>query len=77
VPKKIRELEQELKRAGFVWEPGKGSHRKWRHPAGIWVLMSGNAGADAHRYQEKAVKEKIAEADNETRRIKKNVQPVH
>ena len=65
MPKKIRDLESELKRAGFIWESGKGSHRKWRHPKGILVIMSGNAGHDAKRYQEKQVTLAIKEAHNE------------
>ena len=57
--RKIRELESELRRAGFVCIPGKGSHRKWRHPSGAQFNMSGNAGHDAKRYQEKGVAEEI------------------
>ncbi len=59
MPKKIRELEAALKKAGFVCAPGKGSHRKWNHPSGARFVMSGSAGADAHRYQEKGVVEEI------------------
>jgi predicted RNA binding protein YcfA (HicA-like mRNA interferase family) len=61
MPKKIRELEAMLKKAGFVWESGKGSHRKWRHASGIMVVMSGNHGNDAKRYQEKHVAEALEE----------------
>ncbi|MDR1192317.1 MAG: type II toxin-antitoxin system HicA family toxin [Verrucomicrobiales bacterium] len=62
MPKKIRELEQELKHAGFVWESGKGSHRKWRHASGVAVFMSGQPGHDAQRYQEKQVRLGIEES---------------
>lgn len=55
MPKKIRELEAELKKAGFIWNPGKGSHRKWKHPSGAQFNMSGKPGDDAKRYQEKGV----------------------
>jgi predicted RNA binding protein YcfA (HicA-like mRNA interferase family) len=34
MPKKIRELIQSLKQAGFVDRGGKGSHRNFKHPAG-------------------------------------------
>lgn len=59
MPKKIRELEAALKKAGFTLSPGKGSHRKWRHPSGAQFNMSGIAGHDAKRYQEKGVAEEI------------------
>ena len=61
MPKKIRELEAELKKAGFIWEKGKGSHRKWRHPTGIMIVMCGQSGHDAKRYQEREVSAKIEE----------------
>jgi predicted RNA binding protein YcfA (HicA-like mRNA interferase family) len=61
MPKKIRELEVSLKKAGFVWEHGKGSHRKWRHPSGLMVVMCGQSGHDAKRYQEREVASKIEE----------------
>ncbi len=64
MPRKIRQLEADLKRAGFALERarGKGSHRSWVHPTGVRVTVSGQAGADAHDYQEKDVREAIQEA---------------
>jgi predicted RNA binding protein YcfA (HicA-like mRNA interferase family) len=62
VPKKIRELEAALKKAGFICFPGKGSHRKWKHFSGAQFNMSGSAGQDAKRYQEKGVAEEIQKA---------------
>lgn len=59
MPKKIRELEALLKKAGFVCSPGKGSHRKWKHPSGAQFNMSGSPGHDAKRYQERGVAEEI------------------
>jgi predicted RNA binding protein YcfA (HicA-like mRNA interferase family) len=32
MPKKIRELRSQLRKAGFHSRPGKGSHEKWYHP---------------------------------------------
>ncbi len=61
MPRKIRDLEASLKKIGFVWESGKGSHRKWRHASGIMVVMSGHPGYDAKRYQEKQVAEALEE----------------
>jgi predicted RNA binding protein YcfA (HicA-like mRNA interferase family) len=62
VPQKIRDLLKALKDAGFREIPGagKGSHRKYVHPrySGA-VTVSGNAGDDAKRYQEKQVAQAI------------------
>lgn len=62
VPRKLRRLIVDLEKAGFVNRGGKGSHRNFVHLTGPRVLLSGSEGADAHHYQEKGVKEKIAEA---------------
>ena len=59
MPRKIRELESDLRRAGFVWRSGKGSHRNYVHPSGIALPVSGQPGADAKRYQEREVAEAI------------------
>ena len=60
MPPKVRDLEGELKQAGFVWRSGKGSHRNYEHPSGVKIVMSGQLGADAKRYQEREVGEAIA-----------------
>lgn len=68
MPRKIRELVDDLQGAGFslVAGAGKGSHRKFTHPRyrGA-VTLSGKDGADAKSYQEKQVKRAIEEIDNE------------
>lgn len=53
MPRKIRELERELRRAGFRMRPGRGRRRQWEHPLmpDRPVTMSGGPGDDAHRYQ--------------------------
>lgn len=60
--RKIRELVQDLKEAGFyeISGGGKGSHRKFTHTkyAGA-VALSGKSGDDAKPYQEKQVKQAI------------------
>jgi predicted RNA binding protein YcfA (HicA-like mRNA interferase family) len=64
VPRKIRQLIADLERAGFVLvSGGKGSHRKFRHPAfpGA-VILSGHEGDDALPYQEKQVRNAIRKA---------------
>jgi predicted RNA binding protein YcfA (HicA-like mRNA interferase family) len=65
MPKKIRELKQLLKRAGFKEVLGKGSHTNWIHPlyAGK-VTVSGKDGADAKRYQEKEIQQAIEEVED-------------
>jgi predicted RNA binding protein YcfA (HicA-like mRNA interferase family) len=63
MPKKIRELKSMLRKAGFVNRPGKGSHSVWTHPhVRKSVILAGNDGDDAKRYQEKEVQQRINEA---------------
>ena len=64
VPRKLRELIADLRRAGFEQRPGKGSHRRFYHAdSGEAVTLSGhNEGVDAHRYQERQVKDAIRKA---------------
>lgn len=64
MPKKIKVLIKELKNAGFIQVGGgKGSHRKFIHDrVEGFALISGNEGDDARLYQEKHVREKIAES---------------
>ncbi len=63
MPRKVRELESELRREGFLLRSGKGSHRNWYvadHPD-IRVTLSGQPGQDAQPYQEREVRDAIAE----------------
>ena len=63
MPKKIRGLLKELKKAGFVNRGGKGSHRNFVHPKVAQpVTISGKSGDDAKSYQEKAVQQAIDES---------------
>lgn len=62
MPQKVRELKQQLTKAGFLKVPGKGSHTNWVHPLYAGKLtLSGKDGSDAKSYQEKAVKDAIDE----------------
>jgi len=61
VPRKIRELIQDLERAGFVCRGGKGSHRNFKHSRGVKITVSGNLGDDAKRYQERDAEKAIRE----------------
>ena len=63
MPRKLRDLISDLTDAGFTMQPGKGSHRKFNHPKGQVVILSGhNTGVDAKHYQEKQVRAKIQES---------------
>ncbi len=61
MPRKVRELEADLTKEGFARQPGKGSHRRWKHPLYPGhVAMSGQPGDDAKPYQEQKVRDAIA-----------------
>jgi hypothetical protein len=54
-----------LAKAGFTCRPGKRGHTVWEHarrPA-LRVVLSGNDGRDARRYQEQQVKAAIREVE--------------
>lgn len=61
MPRKVRELIADLKRAGFIQRGGKGSHRNFVHAKGTLVTISGGEGDDAKPYQEKSVRQALAE----------------
>jgi predicted RNA binding protein YcfA (HicA-like mRNA interferase family) len=64
MPRKIRELKQMLRKAGFVELPGKGSHTNWIHSLYTGkITIAGKDGADAKRYQEKEVEQAICEVE--------------
>jgi len=64
MPRKLRDLIRELTRAGFVERGGKGSHRNFVHPkVARPVTLSGSDGDDSRRYQEKAVRLALKEAE--------------
>ncbi len=68
MPKKIRELRARLRKAGFTWKPGKGSHGKWYHDrVRIPITVSGNDGDDARAYQENLVSRVIRESKGPSR----------
>jgi predicted RNA binding protein YcfA (HicA-like mRNA interferase family) len=66
VPRKIRQLKADLRRAGFIEDSnrGRGSHSHWRHPQvpGVKVVLSGHDGADARAYHESEVRDAIVRA---------------
>ena len=64
MPRKIRQLLMDLKRAGFVSRGGKGSHKNLLHSKGVRVTISGQLGDDAKPYQEREVREAIKESES-------------
>ena len=71
MPRKIRQLKSDLRKAGFLLVPGrgKGSHTVWVHTeTGTSVTVLGSDGDDAQYYQERDVREAIAEAIRTARR---------
>nr|VFJ60545.1 MAG: HicA toxin of toxin-antitoxin [Candidatus Kentron sp. DK] len=65
MPRKVRDLIADLKKAGFteISGAGKGSHRKFVHKKyhGA-VTLSGKWAGDAKSYQERQVTQAIEEA---------------
>ncbi|MDH4218574.1 MAG: type II toxin-antitoxin system HicA family toxin [Candidatus Aminicenantes bacterium] len=68
MPRKIRDLIKDLEMAGFVNRGGKGSHRNFIHASAVVLTISGKLRDDVKPYQEKLVKQKIQEAQNERKR---------
>ena len=64
MPQKVRELIRDLERAGFVNRGGKGSHRNYLHARGVRITVSGKAGDDAKRYQERDVAQALRDAQS-------------
>lgn len=63
MPPKVRELIEDLEKAGFANRGGKGSHRNFVHPKLTKpVTISGRLGDDAKRYQTRAVARAIEES---------------
>jgi predicted RNA binding protein YcfA (HicA-like mRNA interferase family) len=58
LPRKIRELKSDLRRAGFEFDHQTGSHEVWSHPTApeLRVTIAGHDGDDAKPYQEKQVR---------------------
>lgn len=61
MPRKLRELRADLARVGWKIDRQSGSHQIWKHALlpGQDVNLAGQDGADAHRYQEKDVREAV------------------
>lgn len=66
VPRKIRDLLADLRKAGFTPVPGgQGSHRKFSHPAvRVPAIIPGGDGDDAKAYLERQIAGKIKESES-------------
>lgn len=66
MPRKKRQVKQDLRRAGFVEDTdlGKGSHTTWVHPRfpDLYIVIAGHDGDDAKPYDESRARKVIAEA---------------
>jgi len=62
MPRKIRQLIADLRKAGFINTGGKGSHRNFKHPKGPRVTIAGKLGDDAKPFQENLIKRRIEES---------------
>jgi len=72
MPRKLRELRADLRRAAFRNRGGKGDHQNWEHPqVAQTVGLAGKDGDDALPYQERAMREALEELG----RTHKGVQP--
>lgn len=67
MPRKIRQLLADLRRAGFEELPGrgKGDHAVWRHHLAPrhQLTVDGRPGDDAKPYQEKQLRAALAAAE--------------
>ena len=69
MPRKLRQLKADLRRAGAFQVSQEGSHAKWKHALvpGSVLILSGNDGDDAKPYQERALRD-VLRAIAEVRR---------
>jgi predicted RNA binding protein YcfA (HicA-like mRNA interferase family) len=63
MPRKIRELITDLRKAGFTLDRQKGSHRQFKHPTFPGTItVSGGESDDAKTYQERQITKAIADS---------------
>jgi predicted RNA binding protein YcfA (HicA-like mRNA interferase family) len=64
MPPKIRKLKSDLRKAGFVERPAKGSHTAWSDALDPTnhLLIAGHDGDDADKYQIRDVRNAIKRA---------------
>jgi predicted RNA binding protein YcfA (HicA-like mRNA interferase family) len=64
MPRKLRQLRADLRKAGWYIDHQTGSHQRWKHPLvrDYDVTLAGADGADAKAYQERDVQEAVRRA---------------
>ena len=64
MPRKLRQLRADMRKAGWFIDHQTGSHQRWKHPLvrAYEVTLAGADGADAKPYQERDVREAIRRA---------------
>ena len=62
MPRKIRHLKADLRKAGAFQVSQEGSHTKWKHPLvpTSTLILSGHDGDDAKPYQEARARKRAA-----------------
>jgi len=71
MPRKLRQLRADLRKAGYRHDHSTGDHEIWKHPlVPGHVNVAGADGKDAQPYQEKAVREAVQTAREAERRRK-------
>jgi HicA toxin of bacterial toxin-antitoxin, len=70
MPRKIRQLKADLRRAGARQTAQEGSHTKWKHPLvpGMLIELAGDDGDDAKPYQERDLRDALRRIDEAKRR---------
>ncbi len=70
MPRKIRQLKADLRKAGAYQTSQEGSHTKWKHPlvSVHALILSGHDGDEAKPYQEKDVRDLLREIAEARRR---------
>jgi len=64
MPRRVRDLLNDLIRAGFLDRGGKGSHSNLKHPSGVRITISGSLDGDAKPDQERDVARALKEAQS-------------
>ena len=66
MPKKIRQLKKLLRKAGFSYRQGRGSHTIWTHPLlpDEPITVAGKDGDDAKPYLEQQVNKRLKKLED-------------
>ena len=64
MPRKLRQLRADLKKAGWYKARQVGSHEQWKHPLlpNALIPLAGHDGDDADQYQERDIRKGVQAA---------------